>query len=200
MFFGAFLGPIIAILLFNVAIFFIVIFVLIRHTMGKISHQGDKLDRKTAFRLLSGIFGITSFLGLTWLFGAFTIADASFAFQLLFTIFNTLQGFFIFVFFCVLNNDTQEAWVGFLSSFWCKAGQFRPFQPKYLTGTTPTNKDASKYKETNLESDTLPFKQEYPEPGCAVTGTAAVAIMKLVQAVPGGPEGEEEEDILAAHA
>ena len=155
-FFGAFLGPIIAILLFNVAIFFIVIFVLIRHTMGKISHKGNKVDKKTAFHLLIGISGVMSLLGLTWLFGAFTIADASFAFQLLFTIFNTLQGFFIFFFFCVLNKDAREAWVELLSCCWYKAGKFQLSHPKSTSGTAPTKKATEGYIHiTRLSTETF---------------------------------------------
>ena len=220
-FFGAFLGPIIAILLFNFVIFFIVIFVLIRHTIGRINRKGDKLDKGTAFRLLISISGVMFLFGLTWLFGAFTIADASFAFQLLFTIFNSLQGFFIFVFFCVLSKDAREAWIGLLSCGRYKTGEFRPSQPKYTSGTTPTKKstgntglstqafssskalqseyempevkkDASEFEKTDLESGTSTFKRENPEPGVADTEGAAVATVELEQAVPGRKEKEEK--------
>ena len=49
--------------------------------------------------------------GLQWVFGAFTIAEASTVFQWFFVIFSTLQGFFLFVFFCILGQDAREEWL-----------------------------------------------------------------------------------------
>ena len=53
--------------------------------------------------------------GLQWLFGAFTIAQASEAFQWLFVIFSTLQGVFLFLYFCVLAQDAREHWLNLLT-------------------------------------------------------------------------------------
>ena len=47
-------------------------------------------------------------LGLTWLFGVLAIDDAKLAFQYLFCIFNTLQGFLVFVLFCILPDGTRQ--------------------------------------------------------------------------------------------
>ena len=60
------------------------------------------------------IIGIMFIFGLTWLFGALTVDKASLAFQVLFVIFNSLQGFFIFLIFCVLGRDGREHWLEFL--------------------------------------------------------------------------------------
>ena len=49
--------------------------------------------------------------GLTWLFGAFTVTGTSNVFQTLFAIFNSLQGFFIFLFFCVFGREGRELWL-----------------------------------------------------------------------------------------
>ena len=49
--------------------------------------------------------------GLTWIFGALTVREASTAFQFLFAIFNSLQGFFIFLFFCVFGREGQKHWL-----------------------------------------------------------------------------------------
>ena len=72
-------------------------------------------ERQSTIRLMISIAGIMSLYGLTWLFGALTIDKASLAFQVLFVIFNSLQGFFIFLFFCVLGRDGRELWYEFLS-------------------------------------------------------------------------------------
>ena len=48
-------------------------------------------------------------LGITWSFGLLTFFSSTIIFHYLFTIFNSLQGFFIFFNFCVLDSE-----VGFL--------------------------------------------------------------------------------------
>ena len=48
-------------------------------------------------------------LGITWSFGLLTFFSSTIVFHYLFTIFNSLQGFFIFFNFCVLDSE-----VGFL--------------------------------------------------------------------------------------
>ena len=115
MLFGAFLGPILAILLFNSVIFVLVIRVLILHSLKKnLWKKMDMKNTENVKRMLIRIFGIMFLFGLTWVFGALTISDASTAFQFLFAIFNSLQGFFIFVFFCVLGKEARELWLQFL--------------------------------------------------------------------------------------
>ncbi|XP_015779866.1 PREDICTED: adhesion G-protein coupled receptor D1-like [Acropora digitifera] len=48
-------------------------------------------------------------LGLTWVFGLLTATDAGLVFQYIFTILNSTQGFFIFVFLVVLSKETRTA-------------------------------------------------------------------------------------------
>ena len=112
--FGAFLGPIFAVLLFNCVIFVMVMKVLIKHSRKKFGNKKDKKKIENTKRLLISTFGIMVLFGLTWAFGALTISDASLAFQFLFAIFNSLQGFFIFLFFCVLGKEARELWLQFL--------------------------------------------------------------------------------------
>jgi len=63
-----------------------------------------------AIRLLISIMGVMVLFGLTWVFAALTISEASVVFQILFAAFNSLQGFFLFLFFCVFNEDAQNFW------------------------------------------------------------------------------------------
>ena len=60
------------------------------------------------------IMGVMALFGLTWVFGALTVREASTAFQFLFAIFNSLQGFFIFLFFCVFGKEGRELWLQML--------------------------------------------------------------------------------------
>ena len=111
--FGAFLVPILAILLFNSIVFVLVIRVLMIHSKKKFGTR-DKGTVETVKRLLISSFGIMFLFGLSWVFGAFTISAASEVFQYLFTIFTSLQGFFIFFFFCVLGKEARELWLQLL--------------------------------------------------------------------------------------
>ena len=115
MFFGAFLGPILAVLLFNLVMMVVVVTVLVRHMRDTMGHQKEQMKLKTAFRLLISITGIMSLFGVTWIFGALTISGASLPFQILFVVFNGFQGFFIFLFLCVSSKDARELWKESLS-------------------------------------------------------------------------------------
>ena len=86
-----------------------VIRVLVIHSTKKFGVK-DKGQSNTARRLLISSFEIMFLFGLSWVFGAFTISSASEVFQYLFTIFTSLQGFFIFFFYCVLGQEARELW------------------------------------------------------------------------------------------
>ena len=105
-FFGAFLGPIFAVILFNGAIFIVVSAVLVKHALRKSKHKKSK----TAVRLVVVIAGLTLLFGLTWAFGALTVSAARLTFSILFVVFNAFQGFFIFLMFCVMSTDVWQAW------------------------------------------------------------------------------------------
>ena len=47
-------------------------------------------------------------MGLTWVFAIFAVGELRDVFQWLFCIFNSLQGFFIFIFYTVRNKDVQN--------------------------------------------------------------------------------------------
>ena len=88
-----------------------------QHAFKKVGST-KQMSTKKAMQLLISIVAIMVLFGLTWVFGAFTISGASTSFQYLFTIFNSMQGFFIFVFFCVVPHDSRESWIHLL--FCCK--------------------------------------------------------------------------------
>ena len=116
MFFGAFLTPILIVLLFNLVMMVAVVTVYVRHIRNTMERTKEQMKWKTAFRLLFSITGIMSLFGLTWIFGALTISDASLPFQILFVVFNGFQGFFIFLFLCVFSTDARQLWKELLFS------------------------------------------------------------------------------------
>ena len=56
-------------------------------------------------------FSCNVLLGITWTFALLAVGKATMYFQWLFCIFNSLQGFFIFVFYTLRNQDVKKAWV-----------------------------------------------------------------------------------------
>ena len=54
-------------------------------------------------------FACNFLLGITWVFALFAVEQATMVFQWLFCIFNSLQGFFIFLFYTVRNQDVRNA-------------------------------------------------------------------------------------------
>ena len=114
-FFGVFLGPILALVLFNMVVFVLVLRVLINHCWRKVADQEKAKIAQGTFKTFISVISISFMFGLQWVFGAFTIAEASLAFQWLFVIFSTLQGFFLFLFFCVFTQDAREEWLNLLS-------------------------------------------------------------------------------------
>ena len=128
-FFAAFLAPILAIILFNSVVFVIVIVVLIRHKrrskFGDVKTNKSK-ERASTIRLMISLGGIMALFGLSWVFGALTVDKASLAFQIIFVILNSLQGFFIFLFFCVLGRDGRELWLELLFCGRYKSSHLHP--------------------------------------------------------------------------
>lgn len=93
-------------------IYVVVIVVLVRHTRNSLARKKESLNTKTVLRIMTSLIGVMFLFGLTWLFGALTIRvqGVRLASQLLFAIFSSFQGFFIFVFFCVLSKEVRDLW------------------------------------------------------------------------------------------
>lgn len=56
------------------------------------------------------LFFFLGLSGLSWLFGYLAISDARLPFQYIFTVLNSLQGFFIFILFVVRKKKVREQW------------------------------------------------------------------------------------------
>ncbi|XP_071943681.1 adhesion G-protein coupled receptor G7-like [Antedon mediterranea] len=96
--------PVAIALLFNATVFILVMHSLSQH--GKFQRQ----KKNDGIRMLQNAISITLVMGLTWLFGFFAIGEASRINNLLFCIFNTLQGFLVFVMYCVRNKEVRNYW------------------------------------------------------------------------------------------
>ena len=125
-FFGAFLIPIILIMIFNVCIFISSSYVVIKLKINQqkrnqpLSNTKKKvptMSSKDTCKLLALLAGFMFLLGLSWLILMFTVVGAdtnvyaAFAIQWLFVFFNSLQGFFLFVFYVAFNRDARKLWL-----------------------------------------------------------------------------------------
>ena len=134
-FYYALLLPVALILVIN-----FIILVMVLRSLSK--NQGSKITSTQKQSMAAQVritFACATLLGLTWLFALLAVGDMSYTFQLLFTIFNSLQGFFIFVFYTVRNQDVQNEWKRVL--------KIKP-KPVIVTGTQPSDSTLNKAKKT----------------------------------------------------
>ncbi|XP_078679907.1 uncharacterized protein LOC144915410 [Branchiostoma floridae x Branchiostoma belcheri] len=104
-FFATFFVPTMLIVVFNSAIFVLVIRSLV---VRKVPGDGFTTRRKDRVREARSAVGLMVLLGLTYLFGSFTVGDARLVFQYVFAITNSVQGFLIFLFFAVIPLYRQR--------------------------------------------------------------------------------------------
>ena len=117
----------------------------------------DHANQQTVIRLMISTMGVMALFGLTWVFGALTVREASTAFQFLFTIFNSLQGFFIFLFFCVLGKEGQEFWLHVLC-----CGRKIPGITVPARSNVKTAKDIIPRKPSEPDSFSTSLRSGYP--------------------------------------
>ena len=108
-FYIGFLGPICLILLSNLVIFGIIMYKL----STRPTRSMDPKETSEAMQRLKRAFGIMILMGLTWIFGAIAVEDFRLVFQYTFAICNSLQGFAIFVFYCLSQKNVRDAWLAF---------------------------------------------------------------------------------------
>ncbi|NXF61608.1 AGRG6 protein, partial [Ciccaba nigrolineata] len=92
--------------LLNVAMF-IVVMVQICGRNGKRTNRSLKEE---ILRNLRSVVSLTFLLGMTWGFAFFAWGPLTLPFLYLFSIFNSLQGLFIFVFHCAMKENVQKQW------------------------------------------------------------------------------------------
>ena len=168
-FWGAFLAPILAIMLFNVVLFVCISVVLIRHVKRRSSRKAESSKQTVVFRTSLSIFGLMCLFGLTWLFAILTFSAPGLreTFQVFFTVFNSLQGAFIFLFTCVLSADAREGW----KSVFCrgrrsglkKLSNYSSYKPGSSSTGTSTLQPGSFFSNPWLKVST--FKSQFRDWG-----------------------------------
>ncbi|KAI8502497.1 hypothetical protein Bbelb_200850, partial [Branchiostoma belcheri] len=140
-----FLLPVGLVLLFNTVVYIMVITKLTcgGKTKGKVDDNNSG-GKKQQLRIAIAVMVL---VGLTWIFGFFMISDGRVFFSYLFCIFNSLQGFFIFIFHCLRQKEVQNLWFKYCG---CLLGDFRT--TKSTTGKSSSNQNGSS-AESNLRGE-----------------------------------------------
>ena len=105
-FYAAFLGPVVLLMIINSVVF---VFVM-RQIINRSSNKLTKTEKSSTVVRLRGAISVIILLGLTWIFAIFAVGDFGIVFHYLFAILNSMQGLFIFFFYCFLKNDVRNLW------------------------------------------------------------------------------------------
>ncbi|KAK2566272.1 Adhesion G protein-coupled receptor L2, partial [Acropora cervicornis] len=109
-----------------------ILFVFLLQRISRVSKFRDRMTRTQHVRAwLRRSSVLLPVLGITWSFGFLTFISSTTVFHYLFTVFNTLQGFIIFVNFCVIDTEMRKALIRELCKWqyspslnWSKAGSW----------------------------------------------------------------------------
>ncbi|XP_055797322.1 adhesion G-protein coupled receptor G2-like [Salvelinus fontinalis] len=89
----------------------LVMFVVVMVQLCRIKRQNpDNKRHRDGLQNLRSVVGVTVLLGLTWGFAFFAWGPVNLPFMYLFCIFNSFQGFFIFVFHCAVKENVRRQW------------------------------------------------------------------------------------------
>ncbi|CAH1791774.1 unnamed protein product, partial [Owenia fusiformis] len=100
-----FVGPAVFVIMLNLIVLAAVlrVFLSVRVNARKSEVEKIRSSVRAAVTLLP-------LLGVTWLFGILAIDGAAIVFQYIFAVLNSLQGFFMFIFHVLLNEEVRLAW------------------------------------------------------------------------------------------
>uniref|UniRef100_A0A8C8RVS0 Adhesion G-protein coupled receptor G6 n=1 Tax=Pelusios castaneus TaxID=367368 RepID=A0A8C8RVS0_9SAUR len=92
--------------LMNVAMFVVVMM----QICGRNGKRSNRTLREEVLRNLRSVVSLTFLLGMTWGFAFLAWGPLYLPFMYLFSIFNSIQGLFIFVFHCAMKENVQKQW------------------------------------------------------------------------------------------
>ncbi|KAJ8371788.1 hypothetical protein AAFF_G00302120 [Aldrovandia affinis] len=118
-FIWSFIGPVTLIITLNLAFLITSVYKMLKHTTS-LKPDSSRMENIKSWVL--GAFALLCLLGLTWSFGLFFLNDSSVVTAYLFTVFNTLQGGFIFIFHCLLQKKVRKEYTRCLRQSHCCRG------------------------------------------------------------------------------
>nr|XP_034953730.1 adhesion G-protein coupled receptor D1 isoform X2 [Zootoca vivipara] len=135
----AFVAPALFVIVVNIGILIAVTRVISRISAENYKVHGDA----NAFKLTAkAVAVLLPILGSSWILGVLAVNAHALVFQYMFAIFNSLQGFFIFLFHCLLNSEVRAAFkhktkVWSLTSSSIRNINVKPFNSDIITGNRP---------------------------------------------------------------
>nr|XP_018896103.1 PREDICTED: latrophilin Cirl-like isoform X3 [Bemisia tabaci] len=120
----SFVGPVVIVILANVVFLSMAIYMMCRHSNTSVTMKSKEHSRlasasgkeesalqsklQSHLAWLRGAIVLVFLLGLTWTFGLLYLNEESVIMAYIFTVLNSLQGLFIFVFHCVQNDKVRK--------------------------------------------------------------------------------------------
>ncbi|KAB0370297.1 hypothetical protein FD755_018259 [Muntiacus reevesi] len=135
----AFVAPALFIIVVNIGILIAVTRVISQISAENYKIHGDPSALKLTAKAVAVLLPI---LGTSWVFGVLAVNNQAMVFQYMFAILNSLQGFFIFLFHCLLNSEVRAAFkhktkVWSLTSSSSRQANVKPFSSDIMNGTRP---------------------------------------------------------------
>uniref|UniRef100_A0AAY4AZY9 Adhesion G-protein coupled receptor D1 n=1 Tax=Denticeps clupeoides TaxID=299321 RepID=A0AAY4AZY9_9TELE len=132
----AFVAPALFVIVVNICILIAVTRIISRISAENYKVHGDANSVKLTAKAVAVLLPI---LGISWIFGVLAVNDNSLLFQYMFAVFNSLQGFFIFLFHCLLNSEVRAAFkhktkVWSLTSSSIRNINVKPFNSDIMNG------------------------------------------------------------------
>ncbi|RVE61761.1 hypothetical protein OJAV_G00175760 [Oryzias javanicus] len=139
-FIWSFIGPVALIIFVNVIFLVVTMYRMVKHSTS-MKPDSSRLGGIRSWVL--GAFALLCLLGLTWSFCLFFLNDSSIVMAYLFTIFNTLQGMFIFIFHCLLQKKVRKEYSKcFRQSHCCGA---LPSEGSHSSAKAATSRSTARY-------------------------------------------------------
>ncbi|KAM9762929.1 adhesion G protein-coupled receptor L2 isoform 3-T4 [Menidia menidia] len=163
-FIWSFIGPVTFIIMLNLIFLVITMYKMVKHSTT-LKPDSSRLENINNYRVcdgyyntdlpgyednkqfikswVMGAFALLCLLGLTWSFGLFFISEASIVMAYLFTIFNTFQGMFIFIFHCLLQKKVRKEYSKCFRHTYCCGGL--PTESSHSSAKTSTTRTSARY-------------------------------------------------------
>ncbi|XP_055791356.1 adhesion G-protein coupled receptor G2-like [Salvelinus fontinalis] len=163
------------IFLLNLSMFVVVMVQLCRIK----SQNPHNMRHRNGLQDLRSVVGITLLLGLTWGFAFFAWGPVNLAFMYLFAIFNSFQGFFIFLFHCAVKENVRRQWRTYLccgrlrlaeNSDWSRTATQKT-EKKSLSVTRATSFRSGNSSQFNHTSSSSFLTGDSPEQPSGATGS-----------------------------
>ncbi|KAM9438960.1 uncharacterized protein ACWYII_016166 [Salvelinus alpinus] len=163
------------IFLLNLSMFVVVMVQLCRIK----SQNPHNMRHRNGLQDLRSVVGLTLLLGLTWGFAFFAWGPVNLAFMYLFAIFNSFQGFFIFLFHCAVKENVRRQWRTYLccgrlrlaeNSDWSRTATQKT-EKKSLSVTRATSFRSGNSSQFNHTSSSSFLTSDSPEQPSGATGS-----------------------------